>query len=68
VDYIAQFRDDPAYCLDPFATDASFAPLFKMFHGFSNQLGNNIANEALVHHILLRVGTQPDFGLDLGAA
>ena len=68
MDYVALFRDDPAYRLDPFATDAIFAPLFKMLHGFSNQLGNNIANEALAHHILLRTATQPDFSMELGAA
>jgi hypothetical protein len=52
--YVGRFRDDPSYQLDPFATDVVFLPLFKAFHGLANQLGLNMLNEALAHHLLLR--------------
>jgi hypothetical protein len=66
--YIAPFRDDPAYRLDPFSTDSLFGPLFKLLHGFSNQLGNNIANEALAYHTVLRAGGDPATEQERGAA
>jgi hypothetical protein len=52
--YVAGFRDDPAYLLDPFATDVAFSPLFKAFHGIANQLGLTMLNEGLAYHLLLR--------------
>lgn len=68
VDYVSSFRDDPACLLDPFATDVLYGPLFKLLHSFSNQLGNNLANEALVHHILLRTGDLSTSDQERGAA
>jgi hypothetical protein len=53
--YVARFRGDPAYASDPFSDDPAFPPVFKAFHGLANQLGIDLLNEALVHHILLRV-------------
>jgi hypothetical protein len=52
--YLAGFRGDPAYHVDPFAPDPVFPPLFKVFHGLANQLGLSPTNEAFVHHLLLR--------------
>lgn len=45
--------------LDPFAADPSFPPLFKVFHGFANQLGLNPLDEAFVHHLLLGLTRPP---------
>ncbi|WP_331025112.1 lantibiotic dehydratase C-terminal domain-containing protein [Longimicrobium sp.] len=53
VEYLAGFRGNPAYDVDPFAGDEVFPPLFKVFHGLANQLGLAPANEALVHHLLI---------------
>ncbi|HKI01911.1 MAG TPA: lantibiotic dehydratase C-terminal domain-containing protein [Thermoanaerobaculia bacterium] len=52
--YVSRFRDDPSYQLDPFTDDVVFSPLFKVFHGVANQLGLNMLNEALTHHLLLQ--------------
>jgi Lantibiotic biosynthesis dehydratase C-term len=68
MDYVSPFRDDPACILDPFATDVLYGPLFKLLHSFSNQLGNNLANEALVHHVLLRTGDLSISDQERGAA
>lgn len=51
--YVRPFCEDPDYQLDPFAVDAAFSPIFKVFHGLANQLGLNLADEAFAHHILL---------------
>lgn len=53
VEYASQFQDDPDYRLDPFATQVSFSPVFKVLHGISNQVGLNMLNEALTYHLLL---------------
>jgi hypothetical protein len=45
--------------IDPFAADPSFPPLFKVFHGFANQLGLNPLDEAFVHHLLLGMTLPP---------
>jgi hypothetical protein len=58
MDYLARFRDDPEYRLDPFAEDAVFSPLFKVFHGLANQLGLRMLDEAYAHHLLLRSSTR----------
>lgn len=48
-------RPDPPPCAhDPFTDDPAFPPVFKSLHGSANQLGADMLNEALVHHILLR--------------
>ena len=57
--YVSQFREDPEYRLDPFAEDALFPVLFKVFHGFANQLGVNSLEEAFLHHALLAMGQPP---------
>lgn len=46
--------DHPACAHDPFTDDPAFPPTFKSLHGTANQLGADMLNEALVHHILLR--------------
>jgi hypothetical protein len=52
--YLARFRGDPAYHVDPFTDDPVFPALFKAFHGLANQLGVDMRNEAFVHHLVLR--------------
>ena len=52
--YVARFRGNPDYRLDPFSEDPVFTPLFKVFHGIANQLGLGMLPEALTHHLLLR--------------
>lgn len=52
--YVAPFGGDPAYRVDPYATDPIFPPVFKVFHGVANQLGLSPVHEAFVHHLLLR--------------
>lgn len=54
LDHVRSFEGHPGYRLDPFAADPAFVPLFKLFHGFANQLGLSPLNEALAHHLLLR--------------
>lgn len=56
-DYLDQFRGNPDYQLDPFATDTVFSPVFKVFHGSANQIGLNMLNEAFAHHLLLKAVT-----------
>jgi hypothetical protein len=46
--------DQPAYRIDPFTDELVFPPLFKAFHGLSNQLGLNMPEEAFAHHLLSR--------------
>ncbi|HET9210705.1 MAG TPA: lantibiotic dehydratase C-terminal domain-containing protein [Thermoanaerobaculia bacterium] len=55
LEYISPLCQEADYRLDPFASDPIFAPIFKVFHGFSNQLGLKQADEALAHHLLLRL-------------
>ena len=55
--YVSPLCQDPTYRLDPFASDPAFAPLFKAFHGFANQLGLRREDEAFLHHALLRITT-----------
>lgn len=56
---VSQFRNDPAYHVDPFAaSDPTFNPLFKVFHGLANQLGLKAREEAYAHHLLLQAATQ----------
>jgi hypothetical protein len=54
LEYVTPFSGNPAYQLDPYATDPAFSPLFKVFHGLGNQLGLSMADEAFAHHLLLR--------------
>ena len=53
--YIRPLCDDPDYRIDPLAGDSCFVPLFKAFHGFANQLGLNLIEEAFACHLLLSV-------------
>jgi hypothetical protein len=50
--HVNSFRRDPGYNLDPFATDPTFVPFFKVFHGAANQLGLTAPEEAFTHHLL----------------
>jgi hypothetical protein len=52
--YLARFRGNPEYRVDPFTDDAAFPPLFKIFHALANHLGVGMFDEAFVHHLLLR--------------
>jgi hypothetical protein len=51
--YMAGFSGRADYLIDPFASDVSFAPVFKVFHGLANQAGVLPLQEAYVHHLLL---------------
>ncbi len=53
--HVAPFRGDARYAADPFSDDPVFPAVFKVFHGFANQLGVDMLNEAMIHHLLLRV-------------
>lgn len=53
--YVSQSPHD----LDPFAEHPAFPPIFKVFHGFANQLGVNPLDEAFVHHLLLGMTLPP---------
>lgn len=55
IKYIAPLSSDPAYSVDPYASDSIFPPLFKVFHGFANQLGLKMPDEAFAHHLLFRI-------------
>jgi hypothetical protein len=55
LEYISPLCLDPDYRLDPFAGDPVFAPVFKVLHGFANQLGLKRLDEAFAHHVLLRI-------------
>ncbi|HYU32696.1 MAG TPA: lantibiotic dehydratase C-terminal domain-containing protein [Thermoanaerobaculia bacterium] len=63
LEYVRLFSNDPDYRLDPFATDQAFSPVFKVFHGFGNQMGLTMADEAFAHHILLRTTAVPNGAL-----
>jgi hypothetical protein len=49
----------PEYHVDPFASDPTFTPLFKVLHGLGNQLGLLMLDEALGYHVLL-AATDPE--------
>jgi hypothetical protein len=53
--YIRPLCEDPDYRIDPLAEDPCFVPVFKAFHGFANQLGLNLVEEAFAHHFLWSV-------------
>jgi hypothetical protein len=59
--YIDSFRGCREYEVDPYASDLSFLPMFKVLHGFANQLGLSPLQEAYVYHLLLAVAV-PDLG------
>jgi hypothetical protein len=50
--YVRPLCDDPDYRIDSLAGDPCFVPVFKAFHGFANQLGLNLVEEAFAHHFL----------------
>lgn len=50
--HVAGCRDDAIHSVDPFAAEPLDVPLFKLFHGFANQLGLTPLNEAFTHHLL----------------
>jgi Lantibiotic biosynthesis dehydratase C-term len=52
-EYIVIFRGNPEYDLDPYTSDAAFLPLFKVLHGFANQVGVPIIQELYTYHLLL---------------
>jgi hypothetical protein len=51
--FVAPFRGRAEYVADPFSEDPVFPALFKVLHGLANQLGVDMLNEALLHHVLL---------------
>lgn len=51
-DYVATFRGNPDYALDPYAEDPVFLPVFKVLHNLANAIGLGIRNEALSYHLL----------------
>jgi hypothetical protein len=51
--WLQPLRGDLARLAEPFGKDPAFSPVFKVFHGVGNQLGLDMLNEGLVHHILL---------------
>jgi len=51
-EYLAAFRNRDEYQLDPFTTDVTFLPVFKVLHGLANQLGMPPIEEAYVHHVV----------------
>lgn len=51
--FVAPFRGRAEYVADPFSEDPVFPALFKVLHGLANQLGVDMRNEALLHHVLL---------------
>lgn len=54
LEFVRPFSANPDYHIDPFATDPVFPILFKALHGFANQLGLKMLDEALAYHLLLR--------------
>ena len=59
--YTAGFRGQSAFDVDPFTSDVTFPPMFKIFHGLANQIGIPPLQEALVHHLLLTATETPEF-------
>lgn len=54
--YVATYRGRPEYDQDPYSSDHTFLPLFKVFHGAANQYGFRLSNEAYIHHLLCTAG------------
>ena len=52
--HVAGYRGRSEYDVDPYTTDFAHLPMFKLFHGGANQLGYRTADEAFLHHLLLR--------------
>lgn len=52
-DYIETFHGDSRYDLDPYTTDPTFLPIFKVLHNLSNQIGLGLRNELYTYHLLL---------------
>ncbi len=52
--HVRGFRGQPEYDLDPYTSDFAFLPLFKVLHGFANQIGVPIINELYTYQLLLR--------------
>jgi hypothetical protein len=50
--YCRMFEHRQEYRIDPFTSQVTFPPLFKVFHGFANELGLRPLQEAYVHHLL----------------
>ncbi len=51
-DYLNGFRHRAGYLVDPFTSNVTFAPVFKVFHGLANQIGLRPLDEAQTHHLL----------------
>jgi hypothetical protein len=51
--FLNSFQGRPGYQVDPFTSQVSFPPLFKVFHGLANQLGLKPMEEAYVHQLVL---------------
>lgn len=49
----------PSHHVDPFAEASIFPPLFKVMHGFANQLGLKHIDEAFAYHLLLAAVAPP---------
>jgi hypothetical protein len=58
--YVAPMLGDPAWFVDPLADRPLFPVLFKVFHGFANQIGLNTVNEAFLFHLMAGVTAEPD--------
>lgn len=48
-----KFAADSDHQIDPFTTNVTFPPVFKMLHGMANQFGVTPLHEAYVHHLLI---------------
>ncbi|HEY0511670.1 MAG TPA: lantibiotic dehydratase C-terminal domain-containing protein [Thermoanaerobaculia bacterium] len=59
-DYVTPWLGDPSSHVDPFAERPLFPLLFKVFHGFANQIGLDAVNEAFLLHLLAGVTAEPD--------
>jgi hypothetical protein len=51
--YTQSFAGQSHYQIDPFTSNITFPPLFKMLHGMANQFGVTPLHEAYVHHLLI---------------
>jgi hypothetical protein len=60
--YVASFRDQSDYRVDPFASDVVFPAVFKALHGFANQLGLSMMDESFTYHIVLRATAPEEAG------
>jgi hypothetical protein len=59
-EYVTPLLADPLFHADPFAERPLFALLFKVFHGFINQIGLDALNEAFLLHLLGGVVAETD--------